>query len=251
MAQYEKQTFDVPGLLVIDTPGHESFSNLRSRGSSLCNIAILVIDIMHGLEQQTIESIKLLRDRKAPFIVALNKIDRLYDWKPIPNDSFRASFAKQSRAVQEEFQSRYSKIQLELSEQGLNSELYFQNKNMAKYVSIVPTSAVTGEGVPDLLWLLLELTQKRMSKQLMYLSHVEATVLEVKVVEGFGTTIDVILSNGYLREGDRIVLCGMNGPIVTNIRALLTPQPLRELRLKSEYVHHKEVKAALGVKDCC
>ncbi|CAD6594841.1 HN1_G0048830.mRNA.1.CDS.1 [Saccharomyces cerevisiae] len=248
MAEYEKQTFDVPGLLVIDTPGHESFSNLRSRGSSLCNIAILVIDIMHGLEQQTIESIKLLRDRKAPFVVALNKIDRLYDWKVIPNNSFRDSFAKQSRAVQEEFQSRYSKIQLELAEQGLNSELYFQNKNMSKYVSIVPTSAVTGEGVPDLLWLLLELTQKRMSKQLMYLSHVEATILEVKVVEGFGTTIDVILSNGYLREGDRIVLCGMNGPIVTNIRALLTPQPLRELRLKSEYVHHKEVKAALGVK---
>ena len=203
---------------------------------------------MHGLEQQTIESIKLLRDRKAPFVVALNKIDRLYDWKAIPNNSFRDSFAKQSRAVQEEFQSRYSKIQLELAEQGLNSELYFQNKNMSKYVSIVPTSAVTGEGVPDLLWLLLELTQKRMSKQLMYLSHVEATILEVKVVEGFGTTIDVILSNGYLREGDRIVLCGMNGPIVTNIRALLTPQPLRELRLKSEYVHHKEVKAALGVK---
>lgn len=248
MAKYEKQTFDVPGLLVIDTPGHESFSNLRSRGSSLCNIAILVIDIMHGLEQQTLESLKLLRDRKAPFIVALNKIDRLYDWKEIPNLSFRESFERQAKSVKDEFETRLNNIKLALAEQGLNSELYFQNKNMAKYVSIVPTSAVTGEGVPDLLWLLLELTQKRMSKQLMYLSHVEATILEVKVVEGFGTTIDVILSNGYLREGDRIVLCGMNGPIVTNIRALLTPQPLRELRLKSEYVHHKEVKAALGVK---
>lgn len=248
MAKYEKQTFDVPGLLVIDTPGHESFSNLRSRGSSLCNIAILVIDIMHGLEQQTLESIRLLRDRKAPFVVALNKIDRLYDWKSIPNNSFRDSFEQQQRAVKEEFESRLQGIKLALAEQGLNSELYFQNKNMSKYVSIVPTSAVTGEGVPDLLWLLLELTQKRMSKQLMYLSHVEATILEVKVVEGFGTTIDVILSNGYLREGDRIVLCGLNGPIVTSIRALLTPQPLRELRLKSDYVHHKEVKAALGVK---
>lgn len=248
MSKYEKQTFDVPGLLVIDTPGHESFSNLRSRGSSLCNIAILVIDIMHGLEQQTLESIRLLRDRKAPFVVALNKIDRLYDWKTIPNNSFRDSFDQQSRAVKDEFETRLQNIKLALAEQGLNSELYFQNKNMSKYVSIIPTSAVTGEGVPDLLWLLLELTQKRMSKQLMYLSHVEATILEVKVVEGFGTTIDVILSNGYLREGDRIVLCGMNGPIVTNIRALLTPQPLRELRLKSEYVHHKEVKAALGVK---
>lgn len=248
MAKYEKQTFDVPGLLVIDTPGHESFSNLRSRGSSLCNIAILVIDIMHGLEQQTIESIKLLRDRKAPFIVALNKIDRLYDWQTTPNNSFRDSFEQQSRAVKDEFESRFNAIQIELAEQGLNSELYFKNKNLSKYVSIVPTSAVTGEGIPDLLWLLLELTQKRMSKQLMYLSHVEATVLEVKVIEGFGTTIDVILSNGYLREGDRIVLCGLNGPIITSIRALLTPQPLRELRLKSEYVHHKEVKAALGVK---
>ena len=248
MAQFEKQSFDVPGLLVIDTPGHESFTNLRSRGSSLCNIAILVIDIMHGLEQQTIESIKLLRDRKAPFIVALNKIDRLYDWQSIPNNSFRDSFEKQTRAVKDEFNTRLNNIKVELAEQGLNSELYFENKNIAKYVSIVPTSAVTGEGVPDLLWLLLELTQKRMSKQLMYLSSIEATVLEVKVVEGLGTTIDVILSNGYLREGDRIVLCGMNGPIVTNIRALLTPQPLRELRLKSDYVHHKEVKAALGVK---
>ena len=248
MAQYEKQLFEVPGLLIIDTPGHESFTNLRSRGSSLCNIAILVIDIMHGLEPQTIESIKLLRDRKAPFIVALNKIDRLYDWKEIPNNSFRDSFSKQAKSVQGEFQTRFEQIKVALAEQGLNSELYFQNKNIAKYVSIVPTSAVTGEGVPDLLWLLLELTQKRMSKQLMYLSKVEATILEVKVVEGFGYTIDVVLSNGILREGDRIVLCGLNGPIATNIRALLTPPPSRELRIKSEYVHHKEVKAALGVK---
>ena len=248
MSKYEKQTFDVPGLLIIDTPGHESFTNLRSRGSSLCNIAILVIDIMHGLEQQTLESIRLLRDRKAPFVVALNKIDRLYDWKEIPNNSFRDSFAKQTKSVQAEFENRYEQIKLALAEQGLNSELYFQNKNMSKYVSIVPTSAVTGEGVPDLLWLLLELTQKRMSKQLMYLSKVAATILEVKVVEGFGYTIDVVLSNGILREGDRVVLCGLNGPIATNIRALLTPPPSRELRIKSEYVHHKEVKAALGVK---
>ncbi|KAG0676863.1 eukaryotic translation initiation factor 5B [Pichia californica] len=248
MEQYEKLSYEVPGLLMIDTPGHESFTNLRTRGSSLCNIAILVIDIMHGLEQQTLESIRLLRDRKAPFVVALNKIDRLYDWETIPNNSFRDSLAKQKSSVQAEFENRFTQIKVALAEQGLNSELYFKNPNMSKYVSIVPTSAVTGEGVPDLLWLLLELTQKRMSKQLKYLTDVEATILEVKVVEGLGTTIDVILSNGILHEGDRIILCGMNGPIATNIRALLTPPPARELRIKSEYVHHKEVKAALGVK---
>jgi translation initiation factor 5B len=240
--------FKVPGLLVIDTPGHESFSNLRSRGSSLCNIAILVVDIMHGLEQQTLESMRLLRDRKTPFIVALNKIDRLYGWKKVDNNGFQDSLALQSKAVQNEFKNRLEATKLAFAEQGFNSELFYQNKSMAKFVSLVPTSAHTGEGIPDMLKLIIQLTQERMVGSLMYLSEVQATVLEVKAIEGFGMTIDVILSNGILREGDRIVLCGTEGAIVTNIRALLTPAPLRELRLKSAYVHNKEVKAALGVK---
>lgn len=243
-----KFDFKVPGLLIIDTPGHESFSNLRSRGSSLCNIAILVVDLMHGLEQQTLESMKLLRDRKTPFIVALNKIDRLYGWKKIDNNSFRDSLAMQNKGCQGEFRDRVKKTKLAFAEQGFNSELYWENKSMAKNVSLVPTSAHTGEGVPDMLRLLIELTQERMTNSLMYLSEVECTVLEVKVIEGLGTTIDVVLSNGVLREGDRIVICGINGPITTNVRALLTPAPLKELRLKSQYVHNKEVKAALGVK---
>ncbi|KAK9474222.1 uncharacterized protein V1510DRAFT_412756 [Dipodascopsis tothii] len=246
--QDNSMVFNVPGLLVIDTPGHESFTNLRSRGSSLCNIAILVIDIMHGLEQQTLESIRLLRSRKTPFVVALNKIDRLYGWESIPDNGVQDSLSKQSKTVQREFEDRVQKTKVALAEQGLNSELYYKNKNLARNVSLVPTSAVTGEGVPDLLKLLIDLTQTRMSDKLMYLSELECTILEVKVIEGLGMTIDVVLSNGILREGDRVVLCGMNGPIATNVRALLTPQPLRELRIKSAYVHHKEVKAALGVK---
>lgn len=243
-----KFEFKVPGLLIIDTPGHESFSNLRSRGSSLCNIAILVVDIMHGLEQQTLESMRLLRERKTPFIVALNKIDRLYGWKKIENNGFRESLALQNKAVQNEFKNRLEKTKLAFAEQGFNSEVFYENKSMARYVSLVPTSAHTGEGIPDMLKLIVQLTQERMVSSLMYLSEVQATVLEVKAIEGFGMTIDVILSNGVLREGDRIVLCGVDGAIKTNIRALLTPAPLRELRLKSQYVHHKEVKAALGVK---
>ncbi|KUJ10313.1 uncharacterized protein LY89DRAFT_257363 [Mollisia scopiformis] len=240
--------YKVPGLLVIDTPGHESFSNLRSRGSSLCNIAILVVDIMHGLEPQTLESMKLLRDRKTPFIVALNKIDRLYGWKKVDNNGFQESLALQNKGVQNEFAKRLEETKVAFAEQGFNSELYYENKSMAKFVSLVPTSAHTGEGIPDMLKLILQLTQERMVGSLMYLSEVQATVLEVKAIEGFGMTIDVILSNGILREGDRIVLCGVEGAITTNIRALLTPAPLKELRLKSAYVHNKEVKAALGVK---
>ena len=240
--------FKVPGLLVIDTPGHESFTNLRSRGSSLCNIAILVVDIMHGLEPQTLESMRLLRDRKTPFIVALNKIDRLYGWKKIDNNGFQDSLAMQNKGVQNEFRDRLEKTKVAFAEQGFNSELYYENKSMARNVSLVPTSAHTGEGIPDMLKLLVQLTQERMTNKLMYLSEVECTVLEVKVIEGLGTTIDVILSNGVLHEGDRIVLCGLNGAIATNIRALLTPAPLKELRLKSQYVHNQECKASLGVK---
>ncbi|KAL5594149.1 hypothetical protein BROUX41_001195 [Berkeleyomyces rouxiae] len=240
--------FKVPGLLIIDTPGHESFSNLRSRGSSLCNIAILVVDIMHGLEQQTLESMRMLRDRKTPFIVALNKIDRLYGWNKIDNNGFRDSLSQQNSSVQKEFQNRLDQTKLAFAEQGFNSELFYENRNMSKNVSLVPTSAHTGEGVPDLLKLLLQLTQDRMVDNLMYLSEVQATVLEVKAIEGFGMTIDIILSNGVLREGDRIVLCGTEGAIVTNIRALLTPAPMRELRVRGSYVHNKEIKAAMGIK---
>ncbi|KAL0944219.1 eukaryotic translation initiation factor 5b [Colletotrichum truncatum] len=240
--------FKVPGLLVIDTPGHESFSNLRSRGSSLCNIAILVVDIMHGLEPQTLESMRMLRERKTPFVVALNKIDRLYGWKKIDNNGFQESLALQPKSVQNEFKNRLEQTKLAFAEQGFNAELFYENKSMAKNVSLIPTSAHTGEGIPDMLKLIVQLTQERMVGSLMYLSEVQATVLEVKAIEGFGMTVDVILSNGILREGDRIVLCGVEGAIVTNIRALLTPAPLRELRLKSAYVHNKEVKAALGVK---
>ncbi|KAI0152176.1 hypothetical protein F4776DRAFT_600349 [Hypoxylon sp. NC0597] len=243
-----KFEFKVPGLLIIDTPGHESFSNLRSRGSSLCNIAILVVDIMHGLEPQTLESMKLLRDRKTPFIVALNKIDRLYGWKKVDNNGFQESLALQSKGVQNEFRNRLQETKLAFAEQGFNAELYYENKSMAKYVSLVPTSAHTGEGIPDMLKLIIQLTQERMVGSLMYLSEVQATVLEVKAIEGFGMTIDVILSNGILREGDRIVVCGVEGAIVTNIRALLTPATMKELRVKSQYVHNKEVKAAMGVK---
>jgi translation initiation factor 5B len=240
--------FNVPGLLVIDTPGHESFTNLRSRGSSLCNIAILVVDIMHGLEPQTLESMRLLRDRKTPFIVALNKIDRLYGWGRIDNNGFEDSFNLQKKATQQEFRDRWQFVRTQLMEQSFNSELFYENKSMAKNVSVVPTSAHTGEGIPDMLKLIIKLTQERMTGKLMYLAEVECTVLEVKVIEGLGTTIDVILNNGVLHEGDRIVLCGNPEPIATNIRALLTPAEMKELRLKSAYVHNKEVKAAMGIK---
>ncbi|KAF3434973.1 hypothetical protein FNV43_RR22060 [Rhamnella rubrinervis] len=238
----------VPGLLVIDTPGHESFTNLRSRGSSLCDIAILVVDIMHGLEPQTIESLNLLRMRNTEFIVALNKVDRLYGWKTSRNAPIMKTMKQQSKDVQNEFSMRLTQIITQFKEQGLNTELYYKNREMGETYSIVPTSAISGEGVPDLLLLLVQWSQKTMVEKLTYSNEVQCTVLEVKVVEGHGTTIDVVLVNGVLHEGDQIVVCGMQGPIVTSIRALLTPHPMKELRVKGTYLHHKQIKAAQGIK---
>ncbi|XP_062101300.1 eukaryotic translation initiation factor 5B [Humulus lupulus] len=241
-------TLKVPGLLVIDTPGHESFTNLRSRGSGLCDIAILVVDIMHGLEPQTIESLNLLKMRNTEFIVALNKVDRLYGWKSTRNAPIVKAMKQQSKDVQNEFNMRLTQIVTQFKEQGLNTELYYKNKEMGETYSIVPTSAITGEGIPDMLLLLVQWTQKTMVEKLTFSNEVQCTVLEVKVIEGHGTTIDVVLVNGVLHEGDQIVVCGMQGPIVTSIRALLTPHPMKELRVKGTYLHHKEIKAAQGIK---
>ncbi|KAI8562803.1 hypothetical protein RHMOL_Rhmol03G0063800 [Rhododendron molle] len=201
----------VPGLLVIDTPGHESFTNLRSRGSGLCDIAILVVDIMHGLEPQTIESLNLLKMRNTEFIVALNKVDRLYGWKACRNAPIVKTMKQQSKNVQLEFNTRVSQVITQFKEQGLNTELYYKNKEMGETFSIVPTSAISGEGIPDLLLLLVQWTQKTMVEKLTFSNEVQV-------------------------------------PIVTTIRALLTPHPMKELRVKGTYLHHKEIKAAQGIK---
>lgn len=240
--------FLVPGLLIIDTPGHESFSNLRNRGSSLCDIAILVVDIMHGLEPQTIESINILKSKKTPFIVALNKIDRLYDWQTNPRKDVRDILSSQHSNTQNEFKTRSQSVILQFAEQGLNAALFYENPDPKSYVSLVPTSAITGEGMGNLLDLIVESCQTHLYKRLLFNSDLQATVLEVKAITGLGTTIDTILVNGYLREGDTIVVAGTDGPVVTQIRSLLMPQPLKELRVKNAYVEYKEIKAAQGVK---
>ncbi|KAF7998322.1 hypothetical protein HCN44_009720 [Aphidius gifuensis] len=245
---FADKEFKIPGLLIIDTPGHESFSNLRDRGSSLCDISVLVIDIMHGLEPQTIESIKLLRAKKCPFVVALNKIDRLYDWETMNRKDVQDIINAQGINTKLEFEKRSKEVIIQLAEQGLNAAIFYENPDPRTYVSLVPTSAITGEGMGNLLALLINACQGPLAKRLMYSDELQATVLEVKALPGLGTTIDCILVNGTLKEGDTMIVAGSDGPIVTQIRSLLMPQPLKELRVKNSYVEYREIKAAQGVK---
>ncbi|KAK0158479.1 hypothetical protein PV328_009476 [Microctonus aethiopoides] len=245
---FADKVFKIPGLLIIDTPGHESFSNLRNRGSSLCDIAVLVVDIMHGLEPQTLESIGLLKAKKCPFVVALNKIDRLYDWQTMNRKDVQDIIKAQAPNTQREFEKRSKDVILEFAEQGLNAALFYENPDPRSYVSLVPTSAITGEGMGNLLALIVDACQGPLAKRLMFSEELQATVLEVKALPGLGTTIDCILVNGTLREGETMIVAGTDGPIVTQIRSLLMPQPLKELRVKNAYIEYREIKAAQGVK---
>uniref|UniRef100_A0A6Q2XWG8 Eukaryotic translation initiation factor 5B n=1 Tax=Esox lucius TaxID=8010 RepID=A0A6Q2XWG8_ESOLU len=245
---FNSESIKIPGMLIIDTPGHESFSNLRNRGSSLCDIAILVVDIMHGLEPQTLESINLLKEKKCPFIVALNKIDRLYDWKKSPDTDVVATLKKQKKNTKDEFDERAKAVIVEFAQQGLNAALFHENKDPRTFVSLVPTSAHSGDGMGNLIALLVELTQTMLARRLAHCDELRAQVMEVKALPGMGTTIDVILINGVLREGMTIIVPGVEGPIVTQIRGLLLPPPMKELRVKNPYEKHKEVTTAQGVK---
>jgi len=242
---------EVPGLLIIDTPGHESFNNLRKRGSSLCDLAILVIDIMHGLENMTVESLKMLQSRRCPFIVALNKIDRVgTKWNTVKDCDARSALNRQDDFHRNDFEKRYKNILLQLNSHGLNCALWWENSDFRSTVSIVPTSAVTGEGVPDLLYMIMHLAQTIMPGQLEVQSDFSCSVIEVKNIEGLGTTIDVILISGTLKKGDQIVVAGVGGPLVTTVRALKTPQPLKEMRVKGDYIDHEEINVSMGIKIC-
>jgi translation initiation factor 5B len=238
-------TSKLPGMLIIDTPGHESFSNLRSRGSSLCNLAILVVDIFHLLEPQTLESIELLKQRKTPFVVALNKIDRIYEWEKSTGSDVAAG---QKDFVKREFRRMVDEVILKFAEIGFNARLYNENPDVKKFLSLVPTSAITGEGLGNLVGLLLKASEEFMKKRNTYTGNFECVLLEVKVVEGFGSTVDAILVDGNIEEGDKVCVCSFDGPVITKVKSILLPQPLKEMRVKSPYTAVKSAKASLGLK---
>ena len=240
----------VPGLLFIDTPGHETFSNLRRRGGSAADIAILVIDMTKGVEPQTVESLNILKSRKTPFIVAANKIDAIKGWKSAPETSFLTSFKNQFPEIQTEVDNHVYTIIGTLSRLGFRAERFDRISDFTQTVAIVPVSAKTGEGVPELLAILTGLTQAYLSNELQVTSGpARGTVLEVKDEPGLGKTINAIIYDGSLKVDDTIVLGGREKPIVTEVRAILVPKPLDEIRdPRDRFTSVKRVTAASGVK---
>ena len=245
-----KKELKIPGILIIDTPGHSSFMNLRQRGASAANFAILVIDVRRGIQPQTVESLRILVKQKVPFLIAANKIDRLPGWKSHPDLNLVKSLSKQPNSALDALQSIIYEIMTELSHFNLEPERFDRIKNFAKKIAIIPTSAITGEGIPEMFLVLASLTEQYLKTQLeLHLDKGKGVVLEVKKEVGIGTTLDVILFDGIIKQNSQIVLAGINGPISTYVRAILVPKELDEIRdPRNKFDNVEEAVAAIGVK---
>jgi translation initiation factor 5B len=242
--------FDLPGLLFIDTPGHHSFSTLRARGGALADIAILVVDVNDGFQPQTEEALAILGRTETPFVVAANKVDTVPGWNPQPDTPIQQSMEAQSDRARSDLDERLYDLIGEMNDAGFTSDFYWRVQNFQKNVGIVPLSAKTGEGVPDLLTVMMGLSQRYMkdAMEIDVSGPGAGTVLEVTEEKGFGTTLDVVLYDGTIREDDRVVVGGFDEPIVTTVRALLSPKPLAEIRTGSGFEQVDAVTAAAGTK---
>jgi len=249
-AGMQKVAVQVPGLLFIDTPGHHAFTTLRSRGGALADMAIVVVDINEGFQPQTIEALSILRNYRTPFVVALTKIDRVHGWRPAENSSFLASFGKQNERVKEFMESRHYEIVGKLADLGFNSERFDRVSDFAREIAIVPVSAHTGEGIADLLLVMIGLAQRYMGDALAVevQGPGQGTVLEVKEERGLGMTLDVILFDGTLAVGDQVMLATDDGVVQTKVKSLLKPRPMKEILTEDRFERVKAVVAASGVK---
>jgi len=238
----------IPGLLFIDTPGHAAFITLRKRGGAIADIAILVIDLNEGIQPQTEESIKLLKEFKTPFIVAATKIDRILNWVPHENECFVNTIKDQPSRASEEFENKLYTIIGQLGNYGFDSERYDRVNDFSKQVCIVPVSGRTGEGVQDLLVMIAGLAQRFLKERIEITgTGGKGTILEVKEQKGLGPVIDVILYDGEIKRGDYIVIGGKK-IISAKIKALLKPEPLKDIRAERKFLYLDSVSAASGVR---
>lgn len=241
----------IPSILFIDTPGHEAFSNLRKRGGSVADLAIIVIDVLEGLQKQTIESIEICKQFKVPFLIALNKIDKIPGWKPLKDKPFLESIENQSLKVISILDEKIYSIIGQLYELGFDSERFDRVKDFKKQVAIVPVSAITGEGIPELLLIVAGLSQRYLEERLRI--NVEGPgkgiILEKKEVKGLGKVIDVILYDGNIKKGDSIAFFTKNGIKISKVKLLLKPAPLQEIRdKKTKFINVEKVTAAAGIR---
>ena len=240
----------IPGLLVIDTPGHEVFTNLRARGGSAADIAILVVDVNRGFQPQTNESLKILESRKVPFVVALNKTDMVSGWKQTDTPYISQAIKQQDQFVQTTLDEQIYNVVTALSVLGYQSEAFYRVKDFSKEISIVPVSARTGVGIPELLAVLVGLAQQYLQKRLEQKEKsTRGIILEVNDEVGLGPTANIILIDGHLKKEHNIIVAKRDSVVITKPKAMLLPKPLDEMRdPRDKFKPINEVDAAAGIK---
>jgi translation initiation factor 5B len=246
----DNMKFNIPGLLFIDTPGHHAFTTLRARGGALADMAILVVDINQGFQPQTIEALQILRNYRTPFVIAATKMDRIHGWRVHENETFLKSFERQNDRVKELLEKKLYELVGALSELGFSAERFDRVSDFRRNLAIVPVSAHTGEGIAEILMVMIGLAQRYMEDTLVLTVDGPGigTVLEVKEERGLGTTLDVILYDGTLSVGDEIGVVTAEGVRITKVRSLLKPRPLKEILVEDRFDRVKSVIAAAGIK---
>ncbi|NCN51499.1 translation initiation factor IF-2 [archaeon] len=233
---------NIPGFLLIDTPGHAAFTNLRKRGGSLADLAVLVIDITEGIKPQTAEVIQILKLNKTPFIIALNKIDKITGWKKL-SENLKDSVEMQGERIKEVFNEKFYTLVGSLQSYGLDTDLYYNITDFTKKISMVPCSAQTKEGIPELIMMLCGLSEKFLTKRLALNPEPKGVMLEVKKERG-NESVEAILYDGELKRTDEIAVASLTGePIITKIRILEEIMPL-----SSKFKTIEKVKASTGIR---
>jgi len=210
----------IPGFLFLDTPGHASFTSLRKRGGSLADIAVLVIDINEGIKPQTLEAIEILKSYKTPFIIAANKIDLIKGWKTGKN--LLKTIESQNQDIKAKLDTKLYELVGKLYNHGFNAERFDKVEDYTKQIAIIPVSAKTGDGIPELLMVLTGLAQRFLEESLKINTKISGrgVILEVKDEKGIGTYLDTIIYDGNIKVNDQIVIGHLGSPIITKVRSI-------------------------------
>ena len=233
----------IPGFLLIDTPGHAAFTNLRKRGGSLADLAVLVIDINEGIKPQTSEVIQLLKHNKTPFVIALNKIDKIHGWKFNEKKGLKENIGSQAINTSQDFNEKYLTLVGSLQNYGFDSDFYYNINDFAKKIALVPCSAKTGQGIPELILVLCGLSQRYLENRLALGQDAKGIVLEVKK-EKDNSYLESILYDGILTRKDTIAIANLEGkPIISKIRVLEEIMPVSD-----KFTPKEKVAAATGLR---
>ena len=242
LIEKSKIKLNIPGFLFIDTPGHAAFTNLRKRGGSLADLAVLVIDINEGIKPQTAEVIQILKLNKTPFLIALNKIDNISGWRKL-DESLQKSIEMQPQNVKQIFQERYMTLIGSLNSHGFESDLFFNISDFTKKIALIPCSARTKEGIPELIMMLCGVSQKFLKENLNLGKDAKGVMLEVKK-DKTTNYIEAILYDGELSKKDEIAIANFDKePIITRIRVLEEIEPLC-----SRFKPKEKVQASTGLR---